>query len=87
VITTELTAKNQDESDSPQRVPKPADFAFEYLNVPVGITLEEMAKLLMAATLRQQKGSVRKAAKVLGIDRTTLYKKIKQYGIEIPGER
>ena len=64
----------------------PADFAFETLTVPVGITLDEMAKLLMAATLRQQKGSVRKAAKVLGIDRTTLYKKIKQYGIENLGK-
>jgi transcriptional regulator of acetoin/glycerol metabolism len=58
----------------------------EYLRVRVGIKLDEMAKLLMEATLRQQKGSVRKAAKVLGIDRTTLYKKIKQYGIENPGQ-
>jgi transcriptional regulator of acetoin/glycerol metabolism len=87
LITTELIAKNRDEADSPVRGPKPADFAFDYLTVPVGITLDEMAKLLMAATLRQQNGSVRKAAKVLGIDRTTLYKKIKQYGIENPEER
>jgi transcriptional regulator of acetoin/glycerol metabolism len=84
LITTELIAKNQDDSNASLPVPKPADYSFEYLTVPVGITLDEMAKLLTAATLRQQKGSVRKAAKVLGIDRTTLYKKIKQYGIESP---
>jgi transcriptional regulator of acetoin/glycerol metabolism len=86
LITTELIAKNQDEPDAPVGGSMPADFAFETLTVPVGITLDEMAKLLMAATLRQQKGSVRKAAKVLGIDRTTLYKKIKQYGIENLGK-
>jgi len=87
LITTELTAKTQDESDSSLPGPKPADFGLEYLSVPVGITLDEMAKLLMTATLRQQKGSVRKAAKVLGIDRTTLYKKIRHYGIDNPGKR
>ena len=84
MITEELIAKDQDESDTPLGGPELPETESEYLRVRIGITLEEMAKLLMEATLRQQKGSVRKAAKVLGIDRTTLYKKIKQYGIENP---
>ena len=87
MITTELAVKKEDESDFSLAGPKPGDFDLEYLTVPVGITLDEMARLLMAATLRQQKGSVRKAAKVLGIDRTTLYKKIRHFGIDNPVKR
>ena len=49
---------------------------------PSGITIEEMEKLLIAATLQRTGGNIKEAAGVLGIDRSTLYEKIKRY--EIP---
>jgi transcriptional regulator with PAS, ATPase and Fis domain len=49
---------------------------------PAGITIEEMEKLLIAATLQRTSGNIKESAAVLGIDRSTLYEKIKRY--EIP---
>ncbi len=49
---------------------------------PPGMTIEQMEKLLIAATLQRTGGNIKEAAGVLGIDRSTLYEKIKRY--EIP---
>ncbi|MGB7758889.1 MAG: helix-turn-helix domain-containing protein [Bryobacteraceae bacterium] len=49
---------------------------------PSGIAIEEMEKLPIAATLQRTGGNIKEAAGVLGIDRSTLYEKIKRY--EIP---
>ena len=46
-----------------------------------GLKLSEMEKLLVAATIQQTHGNIKEAASVLGIDRSTLYEKIKRYGI------
>jgi DNA-binding NtrC family response regulator len=51
-------------------------------SVPAGITLQEMEKQLIVATLQRSEGNIKEAASVLGIDRSTLYDKIKRY--EIP---
>ena len=37
---------------------------------------------VIAATLRRNDGNVKETAAVLGIDRSTLYDKLKRYGIE-----
>ncbi len=65
------------------------DFAFlprsngkRVWNVPVDTTLQEMEKQAIAATLERTQGNIKDAAAVLGIDRSTLYEKIKRY--EIP---
>jgi DNA-binding NtrC family response regulator len=65
------------------------DFAFLAQNgakkpwsVPAGMSLQEMEKHLIAATLQQTGGNIKEAAQVLGIDRSTLYEKLKKY--EIP---
>jgi DNA-binding NtrC family response regulator len=65
------------------------DFAFLAGNgarkpwsVPPGISLQEMEKHVIAATLQQTRGNIKEAAQVLGIDRSTLYEKLKKY--EIP---
>jgi DNA-binding NtrC family response regulator len=50
--------------------------------LPVGLTLQEMEKEYIAATLTRLQGNVKGAAEALGIDRSTLYEKIKRY--EIP---
>jgi len=65
------------------------DFAFLAKNgaakpwsVPAGVSIEQMEKLLIAATLERTSGNIKESAAVLGIDRSTLYEKIKRY--EIP---
>jgi len=50
--------------------------------VPDNMTLAEMEKLMIEATLRRTGGNVKEAAASLGIDRSTLYEKLKRYGIE-----
>jgi DNA-binding NtrC family response regulator len=52
------------------------------LSLPPGLTLQEMEKDYIAATLTRLSGNVKAAAEALGIDRSTLYEKIKRY--EIP---
>jgi transcriptional regulator of acetoin/glycerol metabolism len=51
------------------------------LAMRVGMTLREVEKLLIAATLKQTRHNVSASAKILGIDRSTLYSKIKTYGL------
>ncbi|MGA3095680.1 MAG: sigma-54 dependent transcriptional regulator [Bryobacteraceae bacterium] len=49
---------------------------------PAGMTLQEMEKHLIAATIQSTGGNIKESASILGIDRSTLYEKIKRY--EIP---
>jgi DNA-binding NtrC family response regulator len=49
--------------------------------LPAGLTLQEMEKEYVAATLARLQGNVKAAAEALGIDRSTLYEKIRKYGI------
>jgi len=71
------------------RVLTEEDFAFLAHNgavkpcsIPAGITLQEMEKQLIATTLQRTDGNIKEAAAMLGIDRSTIYEKIKRY--EIP---
>jgi DNA-binding NtrC family response regulator len=50
--------------------------------IPAGASLQEMEKELILATLQRTKGNIKESASILGIDRSTLYEKIKRY--EIP---
>jgi DNA-binding NtrC family response regulator len=52
------------------------------LSLPAGLTLQELEREYIAATLRRTEGNVKAAAEALGIDRSTLYEKVKRY--EIP---
>lgn len=65
------------------------DFAFlsagagaRTMRAPDNLTIEEMEKLMIEATLRRTGGNVKEAAVSLGIDRSTLYEKLKRFGIE-----
>jgi DNA-binding NtrC family response regulator len=49
---------------------------------PAGMTLQEMEKHLIVATIQHTGGNIKESASILGIDRSTLYEKIKRY--EIP---
>jgi DNA-binding NtrC family response regulator len=71
------------------RILSEEDFAFLAQNgavkpwsIPAGMTLQEMEKQLIAATLQRTDGNIKVAASILGIDRSTIYEKIKRY--EIP---
>jgi len=48
---------------------------------PPDVSLEEMEKLMIEAALERKGGNVKEAATSLGIDRSTLYEKIKRYEI------
>jgi DNA-binding NtrC family response regulator len=50
--------------------------------VPTGMTLQEMEKQLIVATIQRTGGNIKESAAILGIDRSTMYEKIKRY--EIP---
>ena len=52
------------------------------LGLPPGLSLQEIEKQYIAATLQRLQGNVKAAADALGIDRSTLYEKIRRY--EIP---
>ena len=65
------------------------DFAFLLRNgarkpfsFPAGASLQDMEKQLILATLQRTNGNIKESASILGIDRSTLYEKIKRY--EIP---
>jgi two-component system NtrC family response regulator len=45
-------------------------------------TLESTERLLMEAALRQTGGNKNQAARLLGIDRQRLYRKLEKYGLE-----
>ncbi len=47
-----------------------------------GHSLDNVEKQHIGRVLKEMKGNVSRAARILGIDRTTLYKKIQKYGLE-----
>lgn len=49
---------------------------------PDNLPLDEVQKLVIAATLRRTGGNVKEAASTLGIDRSTLYDRMRKYAIE-----
>jgi DNA-binding NtrC family response regulator len=51
-------------------------------SVPPNMTLQELERRAIEATVQSTEGNIKEAAARLGIDRSTLYDKIKRYGIE-----
>jgi two-component system response regulator HydG len=49
--------------------------------VPVNVTLQELERQAIAAAIQRTSGNIKEAAAALGIDRSTLYEKIKRYDI------
>ena len=52
------------------------------MQLPLNVTLQELERQAIAAAIQRTSGNIKEAASVLGIDRSTLYEKIKKY--EIP---
>jgi DNA-binding NtrC family response regulator len=53
--------------------------------IPPGMTLQQLEKQAIITTLDRTQGNVKEAAGLLGIDRSTLYEKLKRYEIERAG--
>ena len=47
-----------------------------------GMTMQDLEREAIAAALREVRGNRRRAAEMLGIGERTLYRKIKEYGLE-----
>jgi transcriptional regulator of acetoin/glycerol metabolism len=45
------------------------------------MTLDELEKRAIAATLERTGGNIKESAAILGIDRSTLYDRIKRYNL------
>ncbi len=71
------------------RILSEEDFAFLVRNghpdqtwtVPTNMTLHEVEKQVIAATIQRTHGNIKEAAAVLGIDRSTLYDRIRKFDI------
>ena len=61
----------------------PGDFPFQLhpASAAAGRTLEDMEKLHIAKVLEETKWNLSRTARILDIDRTTLYNKLKRYGL------
>jgi DNA-binding NtrC family response regulator len=56
--------------------------AHRTFSLRVGATLADMEKEMIRATLEETKGNRAAAARILGLGRKTLYRKIEEYGLE-----
>jgi DNA-binding NtrC family response regulator len=60
--------------------------AIPTVTLPVGATIEQAERELIAITLMHTRHNQTKAAELLGISAKTLYNKLREYGGPIPGE-
>jgi DNA-binding NtrC family response regulator len=60
-------------------------FRPDYVSSPAGRTLREVEIAHLESVLRDTQWNVSKSAEILGIDRSTLYDKIKRYDLRKPG--
>ena len=51
------------------------------LKIPPDIRLDDLEREVIAATIKRTGGNIKQAATILGIDRSTLYERIKKYNI------
>ena len=57
------------------------DLETKTVTISVGTPLREAEKAIIEATLRATSGNISLAAKILGIDRSTLYSKIGKHNL------
>jgi transcriptional regulator of acetoin/glycerol metabolism len=56
-------------------------FRSEYISTPQSMTIQEVEKSHITQILTDNQWNISKASKILGIDRSTLYSKMKRYEI------
>jgi transcriptional regulator with PAS, ATPase and Fis domain len=70
-----------------ERIVQPGDlpiFREEYMAIPADDSLSEVEKVHIAHVLEKNHWNISRSAEILGIDRSTLYAKIKKYEIQRP---
>jgi len=77
-----VTAKGRVLTEDDFAFLRPVSEAAPGWSVPTHLPLADVEKAVIAATLRRNDGNVKETAAVLGIDRSTLYDKLKRYAIE-----
>jgi two-component system response regulator HydG len=62
---------------------RPADFSFQLQQAAQtsGRTLEDVERVHIERVLRETDHNLSRSARILDIDRTTLYNKLKRYGL------
>lgn len=73
---------------SKSRILAEEDFAFvnhdhpgESWDVPPQMTLEQIENQVITTTLHRTHGNIKEAASILGVDRSTLYDRLKKYNL------
>ncbi len=62
---------------------RPQDFSFPFqgTEAQMGRTLDDVERAHIERTVRETQGNLSRTARILGIDRTTLYNKLRRYGL------
>jgi DNA-binding NtrC family response regulator len=76
-----VTAKTQVLTDEDFAFLRKAAVPANGWSPPDSLSLEEVERQVIAATLRRTGGNVKEAAGILGIDRSTLYDRLKRYSV------
>ncbi|MBE3070313.1 MAG: sigma-54-dependent Fis family transcriptional regulator, partial [Planctomycetes bacterium] len=85
-ILTKSASITIDDLPDEVRLPQAAGAGGNGRILPLKRALEGPEKEIILRALRTFQGSRQATSEALGIDRTTLYKKMKRYGIEDDGE-
>jgi DNA-binding NtrC family response regulator len=64
--------------EAPNQPPPPAT-----VTITPGMTMSQIERAVIEAALRETRGNRRKAAQMLDIGERTLYRKLREYGIEL----
>jgi DNA-binding NtrC family response regulator len=80
--STVVMAKEREihEEDLPANIQSGADKS--WIRIPQGLTMEKVEEIVIRETLAAQKGNKSETARILGIGRKTLHRKLDEYGVE-----
>ena len=79
-----ITDQTATDISAPQRTSSPTvqDAVAEEISEPESLNLEDIGRQMVEKALERNGGNRKKAAQELGISDRTLYRRIKQYGLE-----
>lgn len=77
-----ITGQHDSINDTPRTTPAVMDAVAEEISEPESLNLGDLGRQMVAKALERNGGNRKKAAQELGISDRTLYRKIKQYGLE-----